>query len=441
MARSYPARGARSAACYGSRARPEYALLVLSTALWLLAADAAAPPARAADVALLHATLLPVSGPPIEDGTLVLRDGRIAAIGAGLPAPAGATVVDATGRYVTPGLLDPHSHMGVYPWPEASAHGDGNEAVEPFTPRVWAGDAFDAEDPAIPRARAGGITTIQVLPGSANLIGGRSAVLKLRRSLDVKALELQGAPPGIKMAVGENPKRVYANSDGDEEIDTRMGEFAAFRRVFQAALDYRAARARKEPPPRDLDLEVLLDVIDDKIRVNLHCYRTHDILAFLRVAEEFGFRVSAFHHALEAYKVRDAIARHGASVVTFTDWWGFKMEAWDAIPQNAPLTASAGVNVSLHSDSANHIQRMNLEAAKMLRYGWSEQQALASVTLNPARVLGIEGRVGTLEVGKDADVVLWERHPLDVYTHALRTWVDGVVVYDRATEGVPNGVR
>lgn len=397
--------------------------------------------ARAATFAITHATVLPVSGPAIADATVVVTDGKIAAVGKDAPIPAGAATVDATGMYVTPGILDIHSHMGVYPWPGANAHGDGNEAVEAFTPRAWAGDAFDVEDPAIPRARAGGVTTIQVLPGSANLVGGQSAVLKLRPARTIGPMLFAGAPRGIKMAVGENPKRVYGGVTDDDQIQTRMGLAAALRQEFQRALDYREARKRKEPPAKDLDLEVLLDVIDDEIRVHLHCYRTHDIDMFFRVADEFGFKVASLQHGLEVYKVRDLVAKHGAGLATFADWWGFKMESWDAIPENAVLTAEAGVPVAIHSDSASHIQRLNVEAAKMLRYGWNEQQALASITLQPAKMLGIDGRVGTIEVGKDADLVLWDKDPMSVYAKAQRTWIDGAVVYDRRTEGVPDGVR
>jgi imidazolonepropionase-like amidohydrolase len=397
--------------------------------------------AEAASFAIVHATVLPVSGPPVPDGTVVVTDGKIAAVGAGIPIPAGAETIDATGNWLMPGIIDVHSHMGVYPWPDANAHGDGNEAVEAFTPRAWAGDAFDAEDPAIPRARAGGVTTIQVLPGSANLIGGQSAVLKLRPAVTIEPMLFVGAPRGIKMAVGENPKRVYGEVTDDDQIQTRMGLAAALRAEFQSALDYREARKRKEPPPKDLDKEVLLDVIDDKIRVHLHCYRTHDIDMFFRVADEFGFKVASLQHGLEAYKVRDLVKAHGTGLATFADWWGFKMESWDAIPQNAVLVSQAGVDVAIHSDSASHIQRLNLEAAKMLRYGWTEQDALRAVTLAPARILGLEGRVGTLEVGKDADLVLYDHHPLDVYGKVQRTWIDGKVVYDRRIEGVPDGVR
>jgi imidazolonepropionase-like amidohydrolase len=259
--------------------------------------------------------------------------------------PPDAEILDAKGMFLMPGIIDIHSHMGVYPWPDANAHSDGNEMVEAFTPRVWAGDAFDAEDPAIPRARAGGVTTIQVLPGSANLIGGQSAVLKLRPAVTIEPMLFAGAPRGIKMAVGENPKRVYGDVKDGDQLVTRMGLAAALRAEFQAALDYRAARARPNPPPKDLDKEVLLDVVDDKIRVHLHCYRTHDIDMFFRVADEFGFKVASLQHALEAYKIRDQIVAHGAGIATFADWWGFKMEAWDAIPQNAALVSAAGARV------------------------------------------------------------------------------------------------
>ncbi len=399
------------------------------------------PAAGAATFAILHATVLPVSGPPIEDGTVVVTDGRIAAVGRAIPAPPGAATIDATGRWLMPGIIDIHSHMGVYAWPGVNAHNDGNEAVEAFTPRAWAGDAFDVEDPAIPRARAGGVTTIQVLPGSANLIGGQSAVVKLRPARGVAAMLFDGAPRGIKMAIGENPKRVYGSVADDDQIQTRMGLYAALRAEFQAALDYREARKRKEPPAKDLDLEVLLDVIDDEVRVHLHCYRANDILAFFRIADEFGFGVASLQHALDAYKIRDILGDRHIGIATFADWWGFKMEAWDAIPQNATLVSRAGVPVAIHSDSASHIQRLNLEAAKMLRYGMTELDALESITLDPARMLGIEGRVGSIEVGKDADLVLYDQHPFDVYGKVQRTWIDGQLVYDRATEGTPNGIR
>ncbi len=394
--------------------------------------------ALAADLAIVHATVLPISGPPLEDGTVLITAGRIEAVGKGLAVPPGTKeVVDATGRWLMPGIIDLHSHMGVYPWPGANAHSDGNEATDPITARVWAGDAVWVGDPAFARARAGGVTTIQVLPGSANLIGGQAAILKLRPTRLFEEMLFEGAPRAVKMACGENPKRVYK-----EDVDgpsTRMGNVAALRAGFQEALDYRKAKQTwRDPPMTNPDLEVLLDILDGEVRVNVHCYRSDDIEAIYRVMDEFGVKVTTFHHALEAYKVRDLLAKHGTGAATWADWWGFKMEAYDGIPWNATLLTEAGVPVAIHSDSADGVQRLYTEAAKTLRYGMSEEDALEAITLNPARLLGVEGRVGTIEVGKDADLALFSRHPLDVYTLVERTWIDGVLVYDRAKDGVPD---
>jgi imidazolonepropionase-like amidohydrolase len=394
--------------------------------------------AAAADLAIVHATALPISGPPIADATLLVTGGKIEALGAGLPVPPGTrTVIDAKGRYLMPGIIDVHSHMGVYPWPGANAHSDGNEATDPFTPRVWAGDSFHVEDPALARARAGGVTTIQVLPGSANLIGGQSAVLKLRPSRTLEAMRFVGAPRGIKMACGENPKRVYKGDiDGPS---TRMGNLAALSAEFQAALDYRVARATwKEKPPVDPDLEVMLDVLDGEILVHVHCYRADDIEGIYRVMDTYKVKVTSFQHAVEAYKVRDLLAAHGTGIATWPDWWGFKMEAWDAIPENSLLVRQAGVPVATHSDSANTVQRLYTDAAKLVAAGMAENDALATITLDPARLLGVAAKVGSLEVGKDADLALFSRHPLDTYTLVDATWIDGALVFDRATEGTPD---
>jgi imidazolonepropionase-like amidohydrolase len=392
--------------------------------------------ALAAKLAIINANILPISDEPIEEGVVLITDGRITAVGYGIEVPEGTEVFDAQGRWLTPGLIDVHSHMGVYSWPGSEAHGDGNEATAPTTPRVWAGDSVRVEDPAFSRAQAGGITTIQVLPGSANLIGGESAILKLRDARTLSGMAFEGAPRGIKMACGENPKRVYG--DDENGPSTRMGNLAGMRGAFQAALDYREDRRRRDGPPTDPDLEVLLDVLDGEVRVHVHCYRADDIEAIFRTMDSFGIQVASIQHALEAYKVRDLIIEHDTAIATWPDWWGFKMEAFDAIPHNAALVKSDGGVVALHSDSANTVQRMYTEAAKMLRYGASEAQAMEMITLDPARMLGIEERVGTIEVGKDADLALFTHHPLDVYTRVERTWIDGVLVFDRAVEGTPN---
>lgn len=396
-------------------------------------------PLSSAAFVILHATVLPVSGPALPDTPVVVDQGRIVQVGGGVPA--GVATVDATGKYLTPGFIDVHSHMGVYPWPGGGGTSDGNEAVEPFTPRVRALDSFDPEDPALARARAGGVTTIQVLPGSANMIGGQAAVLKLRPARTVGPMVFAEAPRGIKMACGENPKRVYGSVTDEDQVQTRMGELAMLRQELQRAREYATARAGKAPPPQDLDLDVVADVLAGKIRVNLHCYRSHDIAGWFRVADEFGFRITTIHHALEAYKVRDILAAHGTGIATWPDWWGFKQEAFDGIPEGAALVSNAGVPVATHSDSSSHVQRFNVEAAKMVRYGMTEADALESITLDPARQLGVDTLVGSIEVGKQADLALWDNHPLDGTALCQRTWIDGTVVYDRAQEGTPDGLR
>ncbi len=388
------------------------------------------PAAAAADLVITGGNVLSAAGPPIEGGAVLITDGKIAAVGADVAVPSGAETIDATGRFVIPGVIDVHSHMGVYSWPHAGAHGDGNEATDPVTPRVWAGDSFHVEDPALALARAGGVTTIQVLPGSANLIGGESAVVKLKPSRTLAGMLEPRAPRGIKMACGENPKRVYGKDESGPS--TRMGNLAGMRGAFQAALDYRTARAdRREHTPEDADMEVLLDVLDGDVRVHVHCYRGDDIEGIYRVMDDFGIRVSSFQHALEAYKVRDLIAAHGSGIATWPDWWGFKMEAYDAIPENALLVKAAGVPVAIHSDSASMVQRMPLEAARLLATGMSEADALETITLDPARILGIDGFTGSIEVGKDADLVVMSGHPFDAYSRVDLTLIEGDVVYER----------
>ena len=396
-------------------------------------------PLSPAAFAILHATVLPVSGPALPDTPVLVDAGKIVQVGGVVPA--GLTTLDASGQYLTPGFIDMHSHMGVYPWPEGSAHSDGNEAVEPFTPRVWSFDSFDPEDPALERAQAGGVTTIQVLPGSANLVGGRAAIFKLRDARTADAMLFREAPASIKMACGENPKRVYGEEKDDDQIQTRMGEIAALRAVFTRAKEYSTAKRGNSPPAWDGDLEVLADVMAGKIRVNLHCYRSHDIADWYRVADQFGFRIVTIHHALETYKVRDLLLAHGTGIATWPDWWGFKLESFDGIPEGPALVSSAGVPVATHSDSASHVQRFNIEAAKMVRYGMTEADALESITLDPARLLGVDAWVGSIEVGKHADLALFDRYPLDGTARVVRTWVDGQLVYDRAKEGIPDGVR
>jgi imidazolonepropionase-like amidohydrolase len=354
--------------------------------------------------------------------------------------PAGALVIDAAGRHLTPGLIDAHSHTAV--------DGGVNEGSNNVTAETRIRDVLDPDDIAIYRELAGGLTAANVMHGSANSIGGQTATIKLRWGEPAERLVFEEAPPGIKFALGENPKRSNFDAPGREPRypATRMGVEASIRKAFLEAIQYRADRQaydelgpkekeRREPPRRDLQKEALVEVLEGRRLVHAHCYRQDEILMLIRLAEEFGFRIATFQHVLEGYKVADEIAAHGAGASTFSDWWAYKLEAYDAIPHNGALMARRGVVVSFNSDSDELARRLNLEAAKAVRYGGlSEEEALALVTRNPARQLGIEKRVGTLEPGKDADVALWSGHPLSTYTVCDETWVDGVKRFDRARD-------
>jgi imidazolonepropionase-like amidohydrolase len=418
-------------------------LAVAAAALLLVGAE---DPGRApaGDFAIVGAALETATEKPgrIEDGVLIVKAGKIAAVGTRgeTPVPEGIPVVDGKGRTLMPGIVDPHSHMGVYPWPAVESNEDGNEATDPVRPEVRAVDSVNAEDPAFALARAGGVTTVMVLPGSANLIGGQAAVLKLREGGTVDAMRFEGAPPSMKMAFGENPKRVYG--ERDTAPSTRMGNLAVLRRAFTEARDYREARVRynaraakgdkdAEPPEKDLRKEALAGMLDGTFRLQVHCYTRSDILALLRFATEQGMKVTAIHHALDAYKCRREIAAHGAAVCTWADWWGFKVEALDGIPQNAALCAEAGVKVCVHSDSSEQVQRLFVEAAKMVAAGLPRGEAVKALTWNPAWVIGVEKRIGSLEVGKDADLALFSGDPFSILSRVDATWIDGKRVYER----------
>ncbi|MDX2177388.1 MAG: amidohydrolase [Candidatus Sumerlaeia bacterium] len=416
-------------------------------------------------VAFTGATILTVSGEPLADGTLVLRNGLVEAVGpsASTTVPAGAAVVDASGKFIMPGIIDAHSHMGVYSWPGVEANSDGNEMTAPVTAQVRAEDSVNLEDPAFERARAGGVTTVLVLPGSGNMISGEGVVLKLRPVPVLEAMKMAEAPRQLKMAMGENPKRVYGGRG--QLPSTRMGLMAKLRETFTKAEEYRAKKARHaeavaryeaklaeyeahaaagalkedeerpeapDPPEFDALNETLVDVLEGRVRVNVHCYRRDDIEDILRISDEYGFPIASLHHALEAYKLAPELARRRIAVATWPDWWGFKMEAWDATPEAVAILANAGVNTVLKSDSSDVVQRMFHEAAKARKYGMTEPQALASITLAPAKALGIDKWVGSLEPGKHADVAVFSKHPFDMYTRVEMTFIDGRQVFDRA---------
>src|SRR6266576_1393680 len=391
-------------------------------------------------VLIRNATIMTATGQEIQGGSILFRDGRIVAVGTTVQAPSDATVVDGTGKWVTPGVIDTHSHIGVYAAPGTFAESDGNEATSPVTAEVWAEHSFWPQDPQIPLAIAGGVTTIQALPGSANLIGGRSAVLKLVPARSVQEMKFPGAHYGLKMACGENPKRVYGQRGGPS---TRMGNMAGYREAFIAAQVYRLKWDKwnkdhqGDQPERNLRNETLAEVLRGNIYVHNHCYRADEMMQMLDLAHEFGFKIRSFHHAVEAYKIADVLAREGTAVSIWSDWWGFKEEAMDGIYENGALLQQAGARVVIHSDDASGIQRLNQEAAKAMYHGRragipiTRDQAVRWFTANPAWVLGIDSLVGTLEPGKLADVVLWSADPLSVYARAIQVYNDGWLVYDR----------
>jgi imidazolonepropionase-like amidohydrolase len=441
------------------------------------AADAAPAPEGASvpevaspATALVGGTVMTGTGVELADATVTFADGRILAVGprASVPVPDGATVVDVSGRFVTPGLIDAHSHMGVYPMPELAANADGNEATRPVTANVRAADSVWPQDPAFSHALASGITTALVLPGSANLVGGQGVTLKLRPGRGVADMKFPGAPATLKMACGENPKRVYGQRH--TAPSTRMGNMAGYREAFQSAREYGAkftdwqrrhqgwqkkralprgdeqapaASGSDEPEPsmpdRDYGLETLLGAIEGRVLVEIHCYRADDMLAMLALADEFGLEVRAFHHAVEAYKIRDVLAERNVAVATWADWWGFKLEAFDTVRENLALLAESGVRGVLHSDSSLLVQRLNQEAAKSLssglRAGVSVDRgtALAWITSNPAWALGIDAQTGSLEPGKMADVVVWSQDPFSVYSLVEQVYVDGLELYDASS--------
>lgn len=394
--------------------------------------------AKGRPVHIKNATILPVVGETLKNSDIYIVDGKIKAIGPNLKAPKNALVIDATGQFVMPGVIDCHSHIAI--------SGGVNEMAEKLSPEVRIGDVVDHEDVSIYRALAGGVTSALLLHGSANPIGGQAQVIKLRYGKSAPELKFKRAPRGIKMALGENPTR----RGGFPK--TRQGVMMTMRRAFTEGRaymkdwkDYRAAKAAGKnvlPPRRDLRLETYAGILTGEIKVHCHCYRSDEILMLIKVAEEFGFKIATFQHVLDGYKIAPEIARHGAGGSTFSDWWAYKIEAYDAIPHNAALMTRGGVNVSINSDSAELIRHLPLEAAKSARYGGlNENQILRLVTLNPAIQLGIDKYVGSLEVGKDADISIWNGHPLSIFSRTVMTLVDGELYFDKQGERHPEAPK
>ena len=388
------------------------------------------------------ATVLTAEGSTIRNGAVLIRDGRIAEVGANVAVPQGAEVIEANGKWVTPGLIDTHSHLGVYPAPGVAGVSDGNEATAPNTAEVWAEHSIWPQDPTFGYALAGGVTALQILPGSANLFGGRGVTVRPVPARTYQAMKFPGAPHGLKMACGENPKRVY-QARGPA---TRMGNVAGYRAAWIRAERYLASWKKwqedgSDPdakPNRDLQLETLAGVLNGDILVHNHCYRADEMATMIDVANEFGYAISSFHHGVEAYKVRDLLAANEICGSLWSDWWGFKLEAYDGIKENIALVHEAGACAIVHSDDGHGIQRLNQDATKAMAAGQragidvDREDAIEWITINPARALGIDEETGSLAVGKRGDVVVWSGDPFSVYAKAELVFVDGALLFDRA---------
>ncbi|EAW42122.1 MAG: amidohydrolase [Halieaceae bacterium] len=409
---------------------------------------------------ITNATILTGDGRRLDEADMYISDGKVIWVGEGAVPTEGVTTIDASGKWLTPGIIDVHSHLGVYPSPGVSAHSDGNEATAPVTAEVWAEHSVWPQDPGFSRAMAGGITTLQILPGSANLFGGRSVTLKNIPQNTYQGMKFPGAPYGLKMACGENPKRVYGGRN--QAPSTRMGNVAAYRASWIRAQRYirdwqqyeqkmakqtsgaetdsnsALAAALIKPPKRDLELETLAGVLKGEILVHMHCYRADEMMTILDMADEFGYQLGTFHHGVEAYKIADELAKNNVCGALWADWWGFKMEAYDGIQENIAIVDRPENSCAIvHSDSEEGIQRLNQEAAKAMSKGQAAgldippERAIRWITSNAAKSLGIAEQTGTLAPGKMADVVIWNQNPFSVYAKAEQVFIDGAMVFDR----------
>lgn len=390
-----------------------------------------APPDR--PVAIRGASILTITHGIIQNGTVLIENGKIKAVGSDIPIPADAEIIDATGEYVSPGLINPHSHTGIYPLLGMQGNQDLSEVQGNIHSGIRSLDAVDTDDPEIARAVSGGVTTLQLLPGSDNNIGGFTTVIKLNGATRIEDALFPGAPLGMKWAWGENPKT--QNTQGHPA--TLMGEAAMLRQRLLDAQHYAAKWKEWEDngqkgiaPERDLELEGLAQVLDGKVRVHVHSYQTNHFEELFRLSDEFHFPIASIHHALDAYMIAPELARRHIGVVTFGDYWGYKVEAWDGIPQNAYLLWKNGVIVSMHTDSPVMEDRdYRLQASIALHYGLPEDVAMQTLTINPAKILGIDSRVGSIEPGKDADIVIWSGDPLEIRSKTERVYIDGRLVY------------
>jgi imidazolonepropionase-like amidohydrolase len=409
-------------------------VLLLIVSVWMISPALVSAQGKR-DVLIKNATVMTAVRGTLQNTDILIHDGKISRIGSNLSAPAGAEIIDATGKYVTPGIVDCHSHTML------SAI---NESTYSVTSMTRIRDVLNPTDIAVYRALAGGVTSANLLHGSANSIGGQNTVVKFKWGRPVEEFPIPDAPPGIKFAMGENPKRTNQQQQQGQAFrypHTRMGVIETDRDAFLRARDYKQAwddfkaGKTKVPPRRNLELEPLVEVLEGKRLLHAHGYRSDEMLNLLLLADEFGFRVATLQHGLEAYKIAPEIAKHGTGVSIFADSWSYKLEAYDAIPYNAYILWKNGVVVSINSDSDERMRRLNLDAAKVEKYGGvPEEDALKMITLNPAKQLGIDKRTGSIEVGKDGDIVIWSGHPFSVYSHVEKTIIEGETYFDRAKD-------
>ncbi|WP_025821076.1 amidohydrolase [Shewanella marina] len=399
-------------------------------------------------ILIKNATILTGTGEQLDNADIWLVDGKIKQIGQNIEV-SNIQIIDAKGKWITPGIIDVHSHLGAYPSPSVESHQDGNEMTNPNTSRVWVEHSVWPQDPGFDTARAGGVTSLQILPGSANLFGGRGVTLKNVPSTTMQGMKFPQAPYGLKMACGENPKNVY----GGQHIapSTRMGNMAGYREAWAEATEYKrewdkyerdyAAGLNPTPPQRDLTHDTLRGVLDGEILIHNHCYKAEEMAMMIDLSKEFGYHAGTFHHGVEAYKIADLLAENGSCAALWPDWWGFKMEAYDMVPENVAIVDAVKNSCAIvHSDSADTIQRLNQEAAKVMYsanqsgFDIDEAHAIRWITSNAAKSLGIDDVTGDLSVNKQADVVMWNMNPFSVYAQAEQVFVDGAKVFDRHDE-------
>jgi len=402
-------------------------------------------PVATSSTLITNATVLTGTGERLDDADVLLVDGKVQQVGKDLTATADITI-DAHGKWVTPGIIDVHSHLGAYPSPSVESHQDGNEMTSPNTAEVWVEHSIWPQDPGFNRAREGGITSLQILPGSANLFGGRGVTLKNVPAHTMQSMKFPDAPYGLKMACGENPKRVY----GRQGVlpSTRMGNMAGYRMAWAEASEYKrawdkydadyAAGLNPEAPVRDIKHDTLRGVLEGEVRIHNHCYKAEEMAMMIDLSKEFNYDAGTFHHGVEAYKIADLLAENGSCAALWPDWWGFKMEAYDMVQENVAIVDAVKNSCAVvHSDSDTTIQRLNQEAGKVMYranengFDISEQHAIKWITANAAKSLGIDDKTGSLEAGKQGDVVIWNQSPFSVYAKAEQVFVDGAKVYDR----------